>query len=335
MGFIKKYPIFTVFIALSAILFVGGMVMAFLAHGKYNEQKQALASATRDLNRYLSADPAPVSKQVTRAQAQIADLRSGLERRLLATQGEKRPDWQANSPATGTEMLFQLEALKSEFTKEALLRENEAGDPIELQIPENFNFGFSRFIDAGTPPDDGNIVEVFKQKEIIRYLLTELYDTNALSLNSIRRKPVQVVRNSRGQANLQSDEFEIAPALSARVAGIVDTTAFEIVFTGYTESLRDFLTSVESFEYPLVVRSVEVSKVQGQSRQSSDDDDARSIFDQPAEEAEMAVAMEGAREPVVTSTVSQFTVTIEYIEVNPEKVTDISTVELPDTDASS
>jgi hypothetical protein len=46
------------------------------------------------------------------------------------------------------------------------------------------------------------------------------------------------------------------------VPGAINTLAFGLTFTGYTDSLRELLNNLAKFDLPFVVRSIEVERPQ-------------------------------------------------------------------------
>ena len=85
----------------------------------------------------------------------------------------------------------------------------------------------------------------------------------------------------------------------------IDTIAFQVIFTGYTPTLRKFLNSLAYFQLPVVVRSVEVSRVSSKSKGR-----LKKIFSR-----EFETKNSGDKTPVISEVESLFMVTLEFIEV--------------------
>ncbi|HKK18214.1 MAG TPA: Amuc_1100 family pilus-like protein, partial [Opitutales bacterium] len=193
---------------------------------------------------------------------------------------------------------------------------DESGEPAPIETPANFAFGFERYIDEAVMlQDPDKVSSLDKQRQILSYLLTQLIEADPQSINAVRRESVESVEQK------SKSTFSIDPAVSARVPGAIDTMAFSITFSGYTDVLREFLNSLAQFELPIVVRSVEVERPSGKEtvvappRQRNTDN----IFDlfgggQEETTASQEVDPEGPK-PVIEENISRFTVILEFIEV--------------------
>lgn len=354
MKFFKQNPLFVTLLAVFTLLFIGGVVMIFVLSGQSAKEAKALKSAETSLRGALTLSPAPTSDNIEAAEANVKALRAVLEREIQSTRGSKPALLKGKAPASGTEMLFQLEAYKNEFLREAKrtvpinvgekeleIMKKEGVEPPSVKVPDGFNFGFSRYLASGEPPSASQIPVIYQQKEILTYLLRKLLSTRPISIVSVQREPVagasaepakknagKVNNSAQGKPDLMSDEFAVG-AESARVKGAVETQPFKIVFTGYTENLRSFLKQIETFELPLVVRSVEVSPVEssvktGASAQAKKPDDIFSIF--------------GASQPATTEAKPAIPDRVEVVsEMNPAFRWCLSTLpfwSLPKTDAA-
>lgn len=346
MDVLKKNPVFSALLALFILLFIGGIVMIFMTYGQVQEAEKSVQSAKRQLDSALALEPAPIPANVESAEANVAALKEELKKRIQSTLGKKPKLLKGTPPASGTQMLFQLSAYRNELAQlasrtipygvgETTIQEKKAaGEPVpSTTIPNGFEFGFSRYIGSGNPPKDADVPKIYQQYEILNYLLRKLMSTGPKSIVSVQRGPVELppppanpskYGNKNPDAALKADEFRIGSE-SAAVEGAVETMAFKIVFTGYTENLRLFLKQVEEFEAPIVVRSVEVKPVEssvaaGASQSTNaDNNDPFKLFnnfggqDDQQEEDE---PLPSERKPIVTDNVSEFTVVLEYIKVN-------------------
>ena len=114
----------------------------------------------------------------------------------------------------------------------------------------------------------------------------------------------------------QGESFQIKDAISARVPGAIDTLAFQLSFTGYTDSLRIFLNNLAKFDLPIVVRSVDVQRP-NKSKSTTDaitGNNLDSIFGAFAASNDDE-APEEAQKPVISENISTFTVVLEFIEI--------------------
>lgn len=349
MNKLKQNPVFSALLALFILLFIGGIVYFFMLQKEVDKQKKAVKSAESQLNAALSLQPAPTQANLDAAKSNVEALTKALEARVDSTYGNKPDMLKAEAPTNGTQMLFQLRAYSNEFaqvakrtipvefTDEQIEKKKAAGEPIpSTAIPENFAFGFSRYIDSGKPPADSDVALINQQKEILTYILRKLFNTRPKGIVSISRAPMEVTslmeapqetgnRRTTNTASdgMKKDEFRIGVE-SAAVEGAVQTLPFKIVFTGYTENLRSFLKQIEEFEVPLVVRAVEVVPLESSvsstaSTTKTDQQDIFSLFGGAPEKDETEESAEPEREPIVAENVSEFTVVLEYISVDLTK----------------
>lgn len=352
MGFFKKYPVFASLITVFVLLFVAGLVFIYLSFAGLGKAKKDFTRAESSYQSALRLSPAPTQQNVASSEQNVEQLASALQTQIDATKGRVPTFISKDVPKTEADMLFQLEAFKDQFTRDAAQIKPwgvDGDDATGIKLPEDFDFGFARFLSTGTPPPEKYIPVVFEQKEILAYVLRKLYDSEPVSIESIQRetKVVEIAAKQDEQSNTSSrrssrsnqrdagnsgfkDEFEIG-GISARVPDAVETVAFRLVFTGYTPSLRSFLKSLEEFELPLVVRSVEVQPFQQKQQKSSSSNRA----DNPFSLFDTGSASTGAEEtkseyspiPVVEENLSQFTVVVEYIKVLVKAPTDVAALE--------
>jgi hypothetical protein len=137
------------------------------------------------------------------------------------------------------------------------------------------------------------------------------------------------------------DYFAIGPGASARVKGHVDSTAFRFAFTGQTAAVRSFLNKLASFELPILVREVEVDVATAEEAVATPNGDETPTRTEPTDAAAASVVLateaspaKGAGPaktapgkaaarapravlalPIVSKSLSKFTVTVEFIEL--------------------
>ena len=100
--------------------------------------------------------------------------------------------------------------------------------------------------------------------------------------------------------------------------GAIDTLAFGLTFTGYTDSLRGLLNDLAKFDLPIVVRSIEVERPSGSRTTTkvpanNNLDAFFGVFDGGSNPEEGAP--EEAQKPVISENISTFTVVLEFIEI--------------------
>ncbi len=336
MAFLKKYPLFFSIMVVLLLVFLGGWYLVFVESGKAKKAAATVDASVRSLNSALALSPAPLQENLEKSAQNLEELRAALRVQLASTEGTNPAILSGQAPRDESTMLFQLQAYRNQLTQQAqriipVTRDLENNPQPGIGLPADFAWGFSRFIDQGRPPAERYIPQIFKQKEILNYIVEQLLETRPASIVAVQRETV-VPRESdtegtrRQQTGGGKDEFSIGSE-TARVRGAVNTMAFRIVFTGYTVNLRNFLTNIEEFELPLVVRSVEVRPLQSGGAATTTTRPARtttrpanpfealmgggSAADTPA-----ATAAEAAgQEPVVSENESEFTVVIEYLDI--------------------
>ncbi|WP_309387197.1 Amuc_1100 family pilus-like protein [Cerasicoccus frondis] len=341
MNKLKQNPVFSALLVLFILLFIGGIAMFFVLKGQVDKEQKTLKSAGNSLNAALSLSPAPTEENLQSAEENVASLTNALDARIKSTLGTKPGLLKATPPSSGTQMLFQLRAYRNEFAQVAsrtvpvdisdteVEKLKEEGKPVpSTSLPDNFAFGFSRYIDSGEPPADDDVALVNRQKEILTYILRKLFNTRPKGIVAVVRSPEEIealmvkptgntTSSNKGPA-LKSDEFRIGTE-TAHVQDAVQTLPFKIVFTGLTENLRSFLKQIEEFEIPLVVRSVEVKPLEKSTKTASTQtkNDPLSIFGAfgVQEDKKEESNADPDREPIVEDNISEFTVVLEYITV--------------------
>jgi hypothetical protein len=337
--FFKRYPIFTGLVAVCVLAFAVELFLVFRASSATAKADRALRSAVGALSTTLSATPATTSDNLQAAQQNLADLQkqlNGIVQTLGKTGNFSEP------PADAVTLMGDAQHFVDDFNAQAKSK------GIVIVDPANFTFGMGQYWGPVTPPPPDKIPVVFKQMEILEYILKQLFAAKPadqqMILESVERENEVVVTNQGSSANDEGpkDTFAVPPLVSAKQPGAVDTLAFRLKFIAYTDTLRAFLNELAQFDYPLVVRSVEVQQASedtvnaaaspAAAAASSDGnvslaavvlptgDTAAATPDASATPAPAAPAGP-VRQEVITNNLSEFTVVIEYINLVPPKTT--------------
>lgn len=214
------------------------------------------------------------------------------------------------APAKPIDLYFGLAA----FVEHTRARAARA----QVGLKSDERFGFASHTQAG--PAAGLIAAVHQQQVAGQMLTEALLEAHPRSVLSVRReRPLTAAqradRNRPVAANQTSpvvlspaedpagDFFEFDPALSSRVAGLVDSDAFRLEFTGQTPVLRSFLNTLAAGPWPVVVRTVEVEPQA-----------AEGALLPPAGSAHATEATV----PLVRSQSSRFRVVVEVVQLIPE-----------------
>ncbi len=186
----------------------------------------------------------------------------------------------------------------------------ELAERAGIVIRPEERFGFGTYTSEG--PAAELIAGVFRQRTVLQYLVEKLIESHPRTVLMIQREPPRILRPGTSQsiraaaprADGQSrrggqpgDIFEIEKRLSLRMAGLLDTEAFRLEFTGQTRSIRSFLNSLIDEDVPvtIVVRSVEIGLPPAPTRSPD------------------SHSMASARTPVPES-LTRFVVVVEYVE---------------------
>lgn len=345
MNWYRKYPLFALGLTVCGAVAVGEGALIVERYFATVESARRLEQRKTDLAAMEQLAPPPtrevaaaIEADLAKAQKALAAMRGELTGRGPAAERIRT----AKVPAARTDSYFDL-ATFVEKTKELADKNG-----VEVR-PEAVRFGYARYANEG--PEADRIEPVFRQRQIAEYLLGSLLEARPRALLSIKREhmPSKAEREARAAAQAAGqtveevtsdpgsdspDYFVIDPRVSARVPGYVDTTAFRLVFTGQTAALRTFLNHLASFELPVLVREVEVEPATLEEAASAKETEispapAAAAADTPvAPSVVLKVAPPAAKEaappraarpntatPIVSKSLSKYTVTVEYVEL--------------------
>jgi hypothetical protein len=311
MGFIKKNLTFTIIVVVCILSFAVGAYLALAESGKIDQAKQNISSAESQLNNMRFADPAPTQENLEASARNVAEL----EAKLREIREDLEQGARMSSSTDGIGVMASIQQFISEYQREATALTDKGGEPIEIIVPDDFAFGFEQYIDEARMLEDEDLIPVLdKQRQILSYLLDKLYGAKPESILSVEREVLELKAEGTGSTK----SFAINPAITARVPGAIDTLAFGLTFTGYTDSLRGLLNDLAKFDLPIVVRSIEVERPSGSSTTAKVPDNNNldaffGVFD-GGSNSEVA-APEEAQKPVISENISTFTVVLEFIEI--------------------
>lgn len=311
MGFIKKNLIFTIIMAVCILAFAAGLYFAFAESGKIDQKKQKITSAESQLKSMRFADPAPTSENVEASAENVAELKAGL-RKIREDLGRGA---RITTSADGIGVMAGIQQFISSYQREAATQTDKDGEPFEILVPDDFAFGFEQYLDEATMLDDDELIPVLdKQRQILSYLLNKLYEAEPESIVSVEREVIE----QKAEGSSSANGFAIHPAITAKVPGAINTLAFRLAFTGYTDSLRRLLNDLAKFDLPIVVRSIEVDRPSGMSTTAkvpanNDLNAFFGVFD-GGSNPELE-SPEEAQKPVISENISTFTVVLEFIEI--------------------
>lgn len=300
---LKRPPLFVLALAAGFVAVAAEGWLLYREAEQVRRARNALTQRQQERDWLASRSPAlseensaVLADDVAAAEKSLAAMRAALAGRDRA--GEEAPGRPIDAYfaiASGVEKLRTL-AVRQQ---------------VELRPDEPF--GFATHANEG--PESGLIERVHLQRVVIEHLVTVLFEARPRAFLGVQReRPVpagrRVARRVPGAeggaeqepppaGGVPADFFTPDPQLRLRHAGLVDTEAFRVEFTGQTQTLRAFLNELAAFRLPLIVRSVEVDPASGGT----------------VAEAETPAA--GAPVPLVTQNFSKFAVVLELVEVLP------------------
>lgn len=330
MDFLKRHPLFITIAVVCLLAFVGELVYAFLLQGQVKQAAEDVETSELRLRNLARSEPAPTRTNLDLAVANREALKAQYDAFVaeLTSSGNIRVPLE--SPYEEPQNMYFdiinfIEERKAEATGRAVTDDDGNIVPCsEIDLGPNPTLGFASFIESGQGPSREEIDEIYRQRVIIGYLLRELFaakteDAFPLIVEGVKREPVRARRKEfqPGQSTQNNpDLFIVNPQITAAVPGAIKTTGFQITFVSRTDVLREFMKQLAAFEIPVVVRSVEVERstmtpCEDGSIAESDDDQLAALFGAD----ESTTVERQARIDLVSTNVSKFTVTIEYIEV--------------------
>jgi len=279
------------------LLFVGQCVSLFLGAKTLRKTKSALALREQRLASLANSEPAPTQALAAALARELGDLRGAI--------GEAESLWRdnlitrarsgASLPPNRRAAYFDLARYRQTLTDLAHEQRVEIG-------PDEF-FGFRAYSNEG--PEEADILEVHTQRLVLERVLELLLRNSPQRLLAVIREE----SSERGLGNFEP----------------VDTSCrFQIRFRGTTAVLRAWLNEVSRAELPILVHSVAVEP--GTERQVVPIRSRHNSVLPPAR-FEDADDKDGFG-LLVRPSGSEFTVTLDYVELGPEKETEASTGEI-------
>lgn len=226
---------------------------------------------------------------ITSLQAKVDQAAARLEAlRAVLRGGEVARAWhEAQPPAASTDAYFEIAA--------HVERMRVAARDHGVAVRDDEQFGFADYGKAGPEPE--HIPVVFRQRQMLDHLLSQLFALGPQRLDRVERSRPQGAAISGGRmATVGRDEF-VPDDWTAPLPGRSSVIACRISFTAQTEVLRRWLNHLAEFGAPLVVRLVEVEPVEPS---------ARNVEATPRAEGDVVL--------VVPHSLSRYTVTVEYLQ---------------------
>ena len=336
----------------SFLVFVLSFVFLVLLHGDYSASNAKLEKIRNAYHALAEVYPSPTEENINLSETNTQNLQEILLKKKTSLIAENNilPN---NNRITGIEVLAKIQGFLVDF-EEASTYLDPFGVEKEIEILENEAFGFAEFAGSNTvAPSDENAPKLDLQLGILRYILTQLYAAQPFSIEAVEReaaikldndkidpssKPTRNVsrktRKSKKLPKKMEDIFQIDPVITAEVPGSIETMGFKVIFSGHTNSLREFLGRIAKFEIPLVIRDISVKpKLIGKEndennpsnrfKASPKDNPFNKLFnvlDKSNKESSDETFNPSSiiQKPLISNNESIFTVVLEYIELATE-----------------
>lgn len=288
---------FVIALVLLAVAFAGLGAGVYLSRRSMRTAEQRLQRQQREWTAVQRISPSPTPTVASALTGDVAQAAATLETLQARLRGGKR----AAALETAKVPVERMDAYFDLASYVERMRASAARHQVAVTADEHF--GFSAYANGGPAKD--RIPAVFRQRQVLEYLLEELMAVSPLRLEKVERGALSADIPGR---EAEQDLFAMDPNWSVRVPDFIDTLAFRISFTGETSVLRRWLDRLAKFELPVVVRMVEAAPLKGAVRSMMATSQPHSLV----------LAQETpSPQPLVERSPVRFTVTFEYLQLVP------------------
>lgn len=281
MNFLRQHQLSVVLLLCAAVIGMEAWLWRTVQDGS-RRALAALEQKKQERDWLARQSPAPSAETEQALGAELAALRARIEALRRELQPRPPEPLAVPAPARAMDAYFELAGLVEKARARAITS--------RITLRPDERFGFATYANEGPGPD--LLAPVHRQQLAVEQLLDPLFESRPLALLGVKREPPPGVVGT-GRAGGE-DFFTLDPGLSLRRAGLIETEAVRIEFTGQTSTLRTFLGGLAHLRHPVVVRGVDVEPL------------ATSGNLRPA-------ASSGAPVPVVRQSLSKFAVTVEFV----------------------
>ena len=225
----------------------------------------AVSNAKTEFDRYSSKEPyLPTASNLKMLQANISLMKGQLDPLIHSSlQSEKNK----LSSVTTQDTVAWKHDLDAE-----MLRLNSAAKLHGVGVPNNFYYGFSRYLSQA--PGEEKTAVLSKQLLAVEQMATIFIGAPVKSIHAVRRTYEEDASQSNGTAPSSSARSSDANFLSGNAVdapgGIYTAYPFEIEFEATTDSLRKVIDDLAQSPYVFVIRSLTIQNSQLSSPQVGD-----------------------------------------------------------------
>lgn len=311
MVWLKKNFLFTLVIALLAGAFAVQTFFILGARATAVEKEAAFDRLVEEYRSLTRKEILPHQRNVILTNEEIERQREELAFYHAALEGEADVgELFAGAPTSRTAAFFEIESFVEDYRRRFLRA--------EINYSDDERFGFDAYASAG--PEEARIPEVHRHRVIVAHILDTLIETRPETFHGIQRPGAAAAPDTRRGGEATGGAVQVMQGLSLATPEIADALPFQVSFTGYTSTFRDFATRISEYELPLVIRQIQATAEGAGTDRAAAAPRRRAPAPEPGEEAPGAARPE-AEEPdtvrLVDATPMRFTVAMEYLDVKP------------------
>lgn len=127
-----------------------------------------------------------------------------------------------------------------------------------VALPDNFGFGFGRYVNQGVAPGDTNgIPLLLTQWSAVETISQVLFSNRVARIDAIRRATFEITRDPNAAPGMQGSEESVTAPIRDVPGEVVRVLPFEVNFVCDTDGLRGVLSGLTAAGPLLIVRSIE------------------------------------------------------------------------------
>lgn len=236
------------------LLVAGAAALLFVSRSGYVRTRRAYQDQKIRYERLVQREPFPSQENVERARENLDELReyAGVLRTALQT-GQMNPE--------------KMERAEFPPLAERVLRGLwEVADDNKVQVPENFAFGFRRYIEGDIPAAQ-HIPRLVAQLRTVDALCRLLFSARIsalrditreeFDLQAVREEPEEDARTRRRRRPARREAEQETVEARGKSTDLYDVESFTLTFRARENALWDLLNKMASSDMFVVVTSIE------------------------------------------------------------------------------